>query len=966
MYLNSLKQIVRSNQTFRYIFKNGCNNNLVFNRYFTSSSLINSNSSQIFGENNKTLENNDEILQSNKLNIDGEATVEKPFVSQDHSDKMSSLKKLEYYFKKNSEESGNESNSNATRTEKAFQAKIKRVLIGFQSNPLAIFSELEVLLKTEFKLEHMRLIVDCIHWNRKNLTSRLLNRLLVYFIGEKDEEYTQKICTVIKNNNVYSLATYEILLSYYLEKNSLPDIKATIQSLLTSSKIVYSHSIYVPLIDGCLRLGDIESALAFYTRLVQSPLKWNFNAFDMILRYYIQHNQVNQSLKFFYRHLKHTREYIYCSLFPQYLLELKKAGHPEIRSIIEYIQGRKNLMENPVIFYNIIFQFLAESSETVSRLGLKEDAEWLFTFVEGKESNADTYAKSLRYLCTLGHIEKVHNLFQKIINENVFIDYNVYQLLLEFSIMHKDTSLYNATLEYMMLRNHQNSFSCAVLIAYNELRGNKQIVSSLEQILHKKPTYAGSVCLAASQFFLNLNYYELALKWYGLKLQHYQNQPSIRNIISFIIYHHQNVQSNLEQHWLSHLLPDRSTDSIINDNISVASTPEETMGKWKFISSYNPFYTDWKLPEKPLDEELNLAIKDQNCDKIIEALERNYLNKIDLESQDDQKSIEMIPNGTLLLKAYEALCRLDYIKYLYLINKTPKFWRTLVFSPAAYQLLFSKDFDLAVKILSRENTSLMTSHMMYNIVLDSLLNIGQIELAILVAEQMIKKSIKMSVYENFLTTLYDHNKIDHPIIGKLHDILKHMNIQSSTLSNLEIAKLYNEKRYEEAYQLFLVSDKNVETIKLGLDIFAIKFPIPPVSNLMYWGSLIEIEQKTKGRFFFEYFYEVLYRNNLNHIIRLYAEKDDSYHLMTQKEFYYALLAQVDYKKKLEIFMKFPHDTLSPQIINEMKIVNSYIKSPEITKILNNCAVYEPVPKVLNYQPISSESSQFIYNFYLNE
>ncbi|KAF2070858.1 hypothetical protein CYY_007829 [Polysphondylium violaceum] len=809
----------------------------------------------------------------------------------------------------------------------------------------------------------IKALFDQMNWEEIDVQSYICNAFISYFTLIKDNDYINRSIELFKSKGfAYTPMTFSTMLDYYSQQGDKETVSALIETIKSKYSLKMPDSLMVPLMKACLMADKFADANMFYTLILDSTYRYNTQVLDHLLQYHLAKSNSSTILRFFQRNLPYSHDYVKNSkYFGTFMTEAIKKGIAS-QDIISFLISRK--LVNPKLdFFNLYFHLLRHSDPTMRRYGAQ-----LYNTFSHKKPNMkgqEIYSNSLKALMLIGDADNVMDLFHHYANEKTLFFH--YQAMLEFFYNKKKHQHLEKILDHMC----ENKFykMAFIPLLYFELTGNKELVQIIEKRLlvrGQEPQCAELIPTVTNYMiyaYLSLDMYEMALTWLGKKSIDYKS--SIPNSLyeNFATYHKERNQKGLEQIWLSHLVEkkinviqstilreDRMEDKPAKEehqqkekNLLVTTLLSELEHKWAIINVYNP--TTETL--KSVVDKYN-ANKHQNPLFEENSKSKRFIPELVQTLQDQYLKKDIIPPGASLIKAFNLLAKHAPTRYLEMLEKASPRIRAIVFNPTQLSLTFDSNFGEALSFLV-QGKDLSISSITFNTIAHHLLKRGQVELAICVIRRMMAEKMRIDVDSLLIDILVDIDKVNHPIVQELTNYFSYYNYIIPRIVTSELDRLIAQGSVDEAYEFFMKAPKYPETLKAALGIFSAKFPIPPITNLMHWSSLVQLSTNT-NRLFYEYFYETLYNNNLTNIVNLYVDKmdDDSFYFMSQKEFLIVLKSCKNAHKAIKLLKKYPHAELLPQTIEEAKRYNAIVKDVEISYRLEyKTKIYtEPAPEPL--------------------
>eukprot|EP01132_Coremiostelium_polycephalum_P006153 gene6153-7663_t len=807
------------------------------------------------------------------------------------------------------------------------EIKYNRLIYHLNStgSTLITVCEVEKSIKfNDFSFKQWEELLNKVDWGL-NTNLKFLNLLLGYFTEYLATDQIMILKEKIdKSGLVYNNYTYVPFLKYYRKIGDTKKLEELVDTIMKRPQRENIHSsIFVDIMDTLLYFDRMTSVMhLFEAKLRREPHNCAL-VFNKILRHLalVKHDKV-QTLRVFYRYVDRLRTYPYSLLFPPFLHAVTGGDFGHISDLLSTLK-KKRLILSESIYFNIIFHHLKSDKLYYNR----ELAKNIYDqYLRGQQRNIETYVKSIRAAVLLDDREEYKKLFEQMLVSNIYIDFFVYQLLIDHTLKIGDME-FLTRIAQVIIGKESKGLNVSVLIFYNHINGNHQVASMLEEgLIGCTPNIVSYVTNKLITFYLKVRRYDNALEWLGKKITKYGNRVNYRTILSFVAFHRgKKHHDDLVKFW---------SDQLVEDNVIANSHLEkyetfEINDCYKFLETYLIDFKPLTMLDHPRDQELGNAIKNKDVDEIMGMIEA-YFKKGEW------------PPGVQMIKAYKLISTLDLEKYIYLINETPTEIRSVLFNPTAYLAILRKDFDLGILMLKNEvPLTYLTHHLFWNYLVLVLAEMKQFELATNVMYKLLYVKKKISVHQEFLSALYENGLQNEPIVGVLRNRLEKEDKVPHNIKNFDILSFLDMGRIEDAYNVFTqTSYRDTETIRLALHIYSEKYPIPPLSNLRAWTSLLELDtnqedHNEKTRQFYEFFYQTLYRSGHTEIVKKYAEKVNNYEEMSQKEFLTVLKCYVDPYEKIQIFKKYPAPTLLIETIKDIQEANQIVQDPRIEERIQN-------------------------------
>jgi len=832
----------------------------------------------------------------------------------------------------------------------------------------------------------IKAIFDQVNWDTVDIEAYICNGFIEYFSLIKDHQYLTKALELFNIKGFkYTPITYSTLLDYYCHQQN----KEVIEELISALKRDYDYKLpdylMVTLMKACLMVDNFKDANLLYSRILDSAYRYNTQALDHLLEYHLGKSHPSTILKFFQRNLPYSKGYVKTSkFFGSFMVQAIQKGVKH-EDIISFLISR-NLVDARQDFFTLYFHLLRSEDPKMRELG--SELYYKFSHKKSNVRGQEYFSNCLKTLMLIGNSADVIDLFDTYKGKEKLLFFH-YQSMLEFFHKRKEEQHFDLVLDQLLkTRSYKSLF---IPMFYFELTGNTELVEKISKAIVVKgkelehaeliPTISNMMIYG----YLSLDMYEQALEWYGKKsLGDYASAIPNSVFENFASYHKERNQKSLEQVWLSQvigkkinvikstILRDDQDEKPSSKNNKEENNREKTFldtfltdleYKWAIVNVYNPGSKSLKSVvdkynaskhQNPLFEEI--CKSKRFIPDVVNTLKTVYLNK------------DIIPPGSSLIKSFNLLAKHSPSSYFDMLKKASPRIRSIVFNPSHLASLFDEHLSEALELYV-ENEYLRSSHISFNTIAQYLLKKGQIELAICVIRKMIADKLRINVDTLLLDILVDIGKINHPIVQELTNYFSFYSYIIPTIVTAELDRLIEQGSIDEAYEFFLKAPKYPETLKTALKIFSIKFPIPPITNLMHWSSLVQLSSNT-NRLFYEYFYETLYNNNLTNIVNLYIDKvdEDSIYHMSQKEFLIVLKSCKNSVKAIKLFKRFPHTELLPEIIEEVKKYNLFVKDVEVSYRLEyKTKIYtEPEPEPLyKYKTIEDKDVRTILKYFTN-
>ncbi|EGC31763.1 hypothetical protein DICPUDRAFT_156342 [Dictyostelium purpureum] len=276
------------------------------------------------------------------------------------------------------------------------------------------------------------------------------------------------------------------------------------------------------------------------------------------------------------------------------------------------------------------------------------------------------------------------------------------------------------------------------------------------------------------------------------------------------------------------------------------------------------------------DAQLKMAIDNNNADEIYEVIKKSLADNV-------------IPESRLLLTAYYFVCEYDRNKYIQLLQETPPFVRMLIFNTKFYYDLLKTYPDVAIFLLQGELPQNLSPVLLYQILfltlksgrIDLFTTFGTLLMAtntpinlesiIQISKTLIDNNISIGNSKfvvKFIEYIKSSTKIQS-IIKEGNDLKLGVLLNSNELNFRDFKNIddYNHRMSfaytillnelshanlsEEIMECFSSLDTFVNNLSIEVVLKHISklYPIPPLSNITQWLSLIQYckspQQKNK-------------------------------------------------------------------------------------------------------------------------
>ncbi|EGC30219.1 hypothetical protein DICPUDRAFT_158070 [Dictyostelium purpureum] len=836
--------------------------------------------------------------------------------------------------------------------------------------------------------------------------------------NERVLENVNNIINFVENNNkvYFNNGFYNSLLRYYIGFNNKEGMEQLVQRIILSHKVEDRQSLSL-LVIACLRTNNITAAASLYNKLSTQPNAQSLDAFNEFLNYHLSkgtQESINLAIKLFFRNLNSVPIFINSNYFLEFIEKVSQMERPVVNEILDLI-SKKNFITSTT-FLNISLHFLRQMPLQT----LEKQSEYLEISKEIYDNRVknfkglpseDLSTKLILWCILSNQMDELERILNK---TNVKIDVHVTQRLLEYINIEQNLPQdVKNKFNNLILKNSVPNTMYLVLV-YNELSNNQELAKLVENHLMVDSTLRikHHSLNFIIQTYLVLDLYHMALNWLGKKISVYGSSPSTQVYKIFLQFHKEVTKDQiLEDFWKVKVLdesyekllkapyheifeketssttvysPSSTSVTNTNNNIKikiVTNTKEDSPPISNKIQSIKDKRANLEMKWRSFENILNKPIyfntlKKQNIPSsyshhpiLSQLFKHENLSEIDFliekllesfkpdENYNFRESIFLSPSIYNVIRAYKIIERENIEKYIDLLNRSPQYIRSIVFSPDAYTNIFEYDFKLGIETLLKEPQAIQHSQWIYNTLLKYLVKHDHVDLASIIIGKMLQLGKFIAHGEEFLKLSIKKDGHSRAIMGPLCDYMIQVYKMSPSIANLEIMKLLDLGLVDEALEIFNLAPKNEDSISLGLRIYSKKYPIPPISNLMFWGSLSEIEKSTNpnGRIFYENFYRVLYDNSLGHIIKLYGEKTNSIEHCTPLEFHYLLLSEPNESSSLDLFSRYP---LNKPILNESY---DYLRSN--LDFLPNAQIKQKLEKTKaisysnnsNFKPIDKET-----------
>ncbi|GAM17851.1 hypothetical protein SAMD00019534_010260 [Acytostelium subglobosum LB1] len=319
--------------------------------------------------------------------------------------------------------------------------------------------------------------------------------------------------------------------------------------------------------------------------------------------------------------------------------------------------------------------------------------------------------------------------------------------------------------------------------------------------------------------YLSIGCYNMALRWYAIRIADFRLMPNHHTIGKFIAYQSQSRKSdeNLDAdpqmaYWLK-------AKGLYTDNWRLGITQ----------SIQNAFVES----QKGVDTNaITASIKDyvSTMDEIDTLLNHHLVAgnapEVRLMLLETYFKTQRFPSGAMLLEAADLLFKHNPKDYLdNLLLKAPLHFLPLICTPAHFSSILQTDLDQGIRMLSKQQDIFIFSNSAQtwcDIMVGLLNNGGHLSLIGRMIRTLVNtfKTITPKIINDIGMWMYAHNRFDGEVISALEEYSNAYMINPPLIKHLKMSQLAKSRRFKEAHDIFIgMTEKKSRTYQVATDLF---------------------------------------------------------------------------------------------------------------------------------------------------